>query len=61
MNKKTKSNGFGGWGLYVIFILAFVLIAYTLNQTNQPATITKAEFELGWNLGEIAELNVVLG
>jgi len=45
LNKKTKSNGYGGWGLYVVFILAFVMIAYSLNQTNQPATITKVEFE----------------
>ena len=46
MNKKTKSNGYGGWGLYVVFILVFVMIAYTMNQTNQPTTITKAEFEV---------------
>ena len=45
MNRKTKSNGYGGWGLYVVFILMFVMIAYSLNQTNQPTTITKAEFE----------------
>ena len=44
MNKRTKRNSFGGWGLYIVFILGFVLIAYTLNQTNQPTTITKAEF-----------------
>ena len=45
MNKKTKNNGFGGWGLYIIFILSFIMIAYSMNNTNKPTTITKAEFE----------------
>ena len=45
MNKKTKNNGFGGWGLYVIFILSFIMIAYSMNNSNKPTTITKAEFE----------------
>ena len=46
MNRKTKKDSYGGWGLYVIFILAFVAIALSMNNAHKPTTITKAEFEV---------------
>ena len=58
MNKKTKSNGFGGWSLYMVFILAFVIIAYSMNQTSKPTTITKAEFELALTGNQVKTVRI---
>ena len=45
MNTKSKKNGFnGGWGLYVLFILAIVFFWYSSTNATQSTSINRAEF-----------------
>ena len=44
MNTKRKNNYFGGWGLYLLLILAFIAIAQSMNDKSQATSMTKAEF-----------------
>ena len=45
MNTKSKNNGFSGFGMYALLILAVILIWYAVTGQNKPTTITEAGFE----------------
>lgn len=59
MNKKTRKDSFSGFGIYLIFILAFVAIAFSLNNSHRPTTITKAAFEQALEKEQVKSVQVV--
>ena len=46
MNTKRKNSNLGGWGLYLVFIIAIVVLWWTMGNDSQKTTMTKAEFVL---------------
>ncbi len=58
MNTKSKKNGFGGWGLYITFILVVVLLWYSMTNSTQATNISKAEFEVALQEGEIEAVKI---
>ena len=58
MNTKSKRNGTSGWGIYIIFILAIVLMWYGTTQTTQTTSINKVEFVNALVAGEIDAVKV---
>ena len=59
MNTKQKRNSnMGGWSLYLVFILAIVILWWTMGTGNEKTTMTKAEFELALLAGQVEAVQV---
>ena len=59
MNTKSfKSNNFGGWSLYLVFILAIIILWWTMGGDNQPTSMTKSEFVLMLQAEQITSVKV---
>ena len=48
----------GGWSLYLIFILTIVILWWTMGGDNQKTTMTKAEFALMLQGGQITSVQI---
>ena len=57
MNKKSKSS-YSGWGMYLIFILAIVLMWYVTTQSSKATDITKAEFVTALEKEEVKAVKI---
>ena len=58
MNTKKKSNGFQGFGMYFLLILAVVLIWYGMTGGAKSNSYTRAQFEQALINKEVAEVKV---
>ena len=59
MNTKQKRNSnMGGWSLYLIFILAIVILWWSMGNDNQRTTMTKAEFALMLQAEQIKSVKI---
>ncbi len=58
MNKK-KNNGFGGFGVYVLLILAVVLIWYWLSGNTTTTAYTRADFERALEAKKVSKVTIM--
>ena len=58
MNTKSKNNGFPGFGMYALLILAVVVIWYVMTGSTNTNTYTKAEFIKALENDEVVEVKV---
>ena len=56
--KSNKSNNYGGWSLYLVFILAIIILWWTMGGDNQPTSMTKSEFVLMLQAEQITSVKV---
>ena len=56
--KSNKNSNFGGWSLYLVFVLAIIILWWTMGGNNQRTTMTKAEFALMLQTGQITSVQV---
>lgn len=57
--KSSKNSNFGGWSLYLIFILAIVILWWSMGNNNQPTSMTKAEFILALQAEQVDAVKIV--
>ena len=59
MNTKSKkSNNFGGWGLYLVFVLAFIVLWWNAGNNTQQTNITKIEFAAMLQAGQVEAVQI---
>lgn len=59
MNTKSKkSNNFGGWGLYLVFVLAFIVLWWNAGNNTQPTNVTKIEFAAMLQAGQVEAVQI---
>ncbi len=56
--KSNKSRNFGGWSLYLIFILAIVILWWSAGNENKPTNMTKAEFVAALQANEVDAVKI---
>ena len=55
----SKRNGFRGFGIYLILILAVIAIWYWLDGNTSTNHYTRQQFETALAEGEVAQVNIV--
>ena len=58
MNTKKKTNGFQGFGMYALLILAFILVWYITTMPNKTTTITEAGFAAALESGNVEAVKI---
>ena len=58
MNTKSKNNGFSGFGMYALLILAVILIWYAVTGQTKPTSITEAEFEVALQTENVSTVKI---
>ena len=59
MNTKQRRNSdMGGWSLYLVFILAIVILWWSMGNEGQRTTMTKAEFVLALQAEQIKSVQI---
>ena len=56
--KQKRNSNMGGWSLYLIFILAIIILWWTLGDGSQSTNMTKAEFALELQAGNIKSVQI---
>ena len=56
--KNSKRSNFGGWGLYLIFILSIVVLWWTMGNGNESTDMTKAQFALAVQTGQVEAVQI---
>jgi len=56
--KSSKSSNFGGWSLYLIFILAIIILWWSAGNDNKPTNMTKAEFVAALQAGQVDAVKI---
>lgn len=56
--KSNKNSNFGGWGLYLILILAVIAIWWSSSNGTQSTSITKGEFVTALAQGEVDAVKI---
>ena len=56
--KRRKSSNLGGWGLYLIFILAIVILWWGIGNDSKQTNMTKAEFVVALQAGQVDAVKI---
>ena len=58
MNTKRKNNGFQGFGMYALLILAVILVWYISTAPNKATVITEAGFAAALEAGDVEAVKI---
>ncbi len=58
MNTRSKNNGFSGFGMYALLILAVILVWYALSGQTKQTSITEAEFEAALQAENVSAVKI---
>lgn len=56
--KQKRNSNMGGWSLYLLFIIAIVVLWWSMGNDNQRTTMTKAEFALMLQADQVTSVQI---